>query len=238
VVIVGGCGRTGLALAIAFADRGARVVSYDISEPAVAAVSAARMPFAEPGAALPLERAVVTGALTASADPRIVRSAEHVIIAVPETDLERAAYLSQPSRGRHAACGTAGPEGWTPALTRAVRDCAADLRDGQLLVLRAVVSPGATAWLERFAAGLGLDVDVAYCPQRPGSLALTAPGPQLVASRTGRGRERASRLFGRLTRVQVPMTPEEAELATLVAGEWPYPAGSRGKRRATLPSSR
>ena len=47
VVVVGGCGRVGLPLAISLADRGARVAIYDVSEPAVAAGSAGRMPFAD-----------------------------------------------------------------------------------------------------------------------------------------------------------------------------------------------
>ena len=36
VVVIGGCGHVGLPLAIAFADRGARVGIYDVSEAAVA----------------------------------------------------------------------------------------------------------------------------------------------------------------------------------------------------------
>ena len=80
VVIVGGCGHVGLPLAIAFADRGARVVIFDISEAAVATVNAGRMPFDEPGAAPLLERAVAAGRLSASADPAVVATAEHVIV--------------------------------------------------------------------------------------------------------------------------------------------------------------
>ena len=38
VVVIGGCGHVGLPLAIAFADRGARVGIYDVSEAAVATV--------------------------------------------------------------------------------------------------------------------------------------------------------------------------------------------------------
>jgi UDP-N-acetyl-D-mannosaminuronic acid dehydrogenase len=50
VVVIGGCGHVGLPLALPFADRGAKVAIYDVSEAAVAAVNAGRMPFAEPGA--------------------------------------------------------------------------------------------------------------------------------------------------------------------------------------------
>ena len=77
-MVVGGCGRIGLPLAVALAGAGTRTAIYDVSAPAVAAVSAGRMPFAEPGAAVVLERVIAAGQLVASADPRIVGSAEHV----------------------------------------------------------------------------------------------------------------------------------------------------------------
>ena len=50
VVVIGGCGRVGLPLAIAFADRGAQVAMYDVNPAAVEQISNGRMPFAEPGA--------------------------------------------------------------------------------------------------------------------------------------------------------------------------------------------
>ena len=63
VVVIGGCGHVGLPLALAFADRGARVAIYDVSEKAVAAVNSGRMPFAEPGADEVLHRALGAGRL-------------------------------------------------------------------------------------------------------------------------------------------------------------------------------
>src|ERR1700676_3672681 len=72
VVVIGGCGHVGLPLALAFADRGAKVAIYDLSETAVAAVNSGRMPFAEPGADEVLHRMLSAGRLEASADPAIV----------------------------------------------------------------------------------------------------------------------------------------------------------------------
>src|SRR5450756_1578267 len=82
VVVIGGCGHVGLPLAIAFADRGARVSIYDVSQPAVDGVNAGRLPFDEPGAAPLLERAVAAGRLRASTDASVVGSAEHVIVVI------------------------------------------------------------------------------------------------------------------------------------------------------------
>ena len=80
LVVIGGCGHVGLPLAIAFADRGAQVAIYDVSESAVESVNAGKLPFDEPGAAPLFERAVATGRLRASTDPAVVGSAENVIV--------------------------------------------------------------------------------------------------------------------------------------------------------------
>src|SRR5438067_1975183 len=45
IYIIGGCGHVGLALGLAFADRGKRVILYDKNENAVHAITAKRMPF-------------------------------------------------------------------------------------------------------------------------------------------------------------------------------------------------
>src|SRR4030081_3305569 len=82
LVVIGGCGHVGLPLAIAFADRGARVGIYDVSAGAVEMVNAGRMPFSEPGAPPVLERVIADGRLEASADPAIVATAEHVIVVI------------------------------------------------------------------------------------------------------------------------------------------------------------
>ena len=123
VVVIGGCGHVGLPLALAFADRGARVGIYDVSQAAVDTVNAGRMPFAEPGAEEVLHRVPEAGRLEASADPAIVATAEHVIVVI----------------------GTPVDEHLNPdqtAITKALGGCSDYLRDGQLLVLRSTVFPG------------------------------------------------------------------------------------------------
>jgi UDP-N-acetyl-D-mannosaminuronic acid dehydrogenase len=206
VVVIGGCGHVGLPLAIAFASRGARVGIFDISEASVALVNSARMPFAEPGAAPALERAVAEGRLVASAEPSIVGTGEHVIVVV----------------------GTPVGENLEPdqsAVPNALAGCAGHLADGQILILRSTVYPGVTARVEKTVAGLGVEMDVAFCPERIAEgKAMTElfELPQIVSSRSSRGLERASRLFSKLTSSLVPMTPEEAELAKLFTNVWRY----------------
>jgi len=206
IVVIGGCGHVGLPLAIAFASRGARVGIFDISEDAVASVNAGRMPFAEPGAGPALAQAVAAGSLGASADPAIVATGEHLIVVI----------------------GTPVGENLEPdqsAIPNALQRCAGHLTAGQILVLRSTVYPGVTARVEKMIAALGVDIDVAFCPERIAEgRAMTElfELPQIVSSRSPRGLDRASRLFRALTPTVVPMTPEEAELAKLFTNVWRY----------------
>jgi UDP-N-acetyl-D-mannosaminuronic acid dehydrogenase len=205
IVIVGGCGHAGLPLAIAFAERGARVACYDISAHAIETVNDGRLPFCDPAAELPLQRVVTAGRLVASADPAVVATAEHVIVLI--------SGLDEHASGR--------PDSVRAALAR----CSDQFRDGQILILRSVVTPGTTAIAEKVIASRGIDMDVAFCPDRIAEgLAMSElfQLPQIVASRTARGLERASRLFSRLTPELIPMTVEEAELAKLFTNAWRY----------------
>ena len=147
MVVVGGCGHVGLPLAIALADRGAKVGIYDVSQAAVELVNGGELPFAEPGAGDVLKRVVAEGRLAASVSPATVASAEHVIVVI----------------------GTPVDEHLNPdqqAVPRALAGCAPYLRDGQLLVLRSTVYPGVTALVEKMIARLGVQIEVAFCPER------------------------------------------------------------------------
>ena len=206
VVVIGGCGHVGLPLALAFADRGAKVGIYDVSEAAVGMVNSGRMPFAEPGADEVLRRVLSAGRMQASYDSAIVGTAEHVVVVI----------------------GTPVDEHLNPnqmAINTALGACARYLRDGHLLILRSTVFPGVTALVEKMVAGLGLQIEVAFCPERIAEgQAMTElfELPQIVSSRTVAGTKRASALFERLTGKIVVMSPEEAELAKLYTNVWRY----------------
>jgi UDP-N-acetyl-D-mannosaminuronic acid dehydrogenase len=206
VVVIGGCGHVGLPLAIAFADRGATVGIYDVSQAAVDTVNGGRMPFAEAGADEVLRRVRDLGRLEASADPAIVATARNVVVVI----------------------GTPVDEHLNPnqvAITKALGGCSEHLRDGQILILRSTVFPGVTALVEKMIAGLGLQIEVAFCPERIAEgKAMTElfELPQIVSARTPEGIERASALFGMLTGKLVVLSPEEAELAKLFTNVWRY----------------
>jgi UDP-N-acetyl-D-mannosaminuronic acid dehydrogenase len=206
VVVIGGGGHVGLPLAIALADRGSKVVVYDISKAAVATINSGRVPFSEPGAEPVLQRVLASGQLTASTDAAVVGTARTVIVVI----------------------GTPVDEHLNPdpnAIPGALAECNSYFRDGQLLVLRSTVYPGVTALVERMVADLGIDMPVAFCPERIAehkAMEELFSLPQIVSSRSSVGRERAAMLFGTLTDTIVHLEPEEAELAKLFTNTWRY----------------
>lgn len=206
IVVIGGGGHVGLPLAIAFADRGARVVIYDISQQAVDMINNGELPFVEPGAEELLNKGLAAGRILASTDPAVVATAENLVVVV----------------------GTPVDEHLNPdprAIPRALAQCAPFFRDGQLLVLRSTVYPGVTALVERMIKELGVDIDVAFCPERIAehrAMIELFTLPQIVSSRTDQGLKRAESLFRLLTETLVPLEPEEAELAKLFTNSWRY----------------
>jgi UDP-N-acetyl-D-mannosaminuronic acid dehydrogenase len=206
VVVVGGCGHVGLPLALAFAARGLRVTSYDISAAAVAQVNSGVMPFQEPGADELLKECIESGRFDASDDPAVAGEAEVIVVVI----------------------GTPVDEHQNPdpdAVRRAVSEIADRFRDGQLLVLRSTVYPGVTRLVADYVASTGCNVDVAFCPERIAegkALVELYELPQLVSGITASASERASKLFRLLTDQIVEVEPEEAELAKLFTNAWRY----------------
>ncbi len=206
VVVVGGGGHVGLPLAIAFADRGLRVVIFDVNELAVKTILAGELPFREDGAVEVLRRVLAAGRLEASADPGVVSRGEHVVVVI----------------------GTPVDEHLNPdphAVPRALDGCKEFFRSGQLLVLRSTVYPGVTRRVEKLLGEQGVDVEVAFCPERIAegkAMEELFTLPQIVSARTPEVRERAGALFHTLTATVVELSPEEAELAKLFTNTWRY----------------
>jgi UDP-N-acetyl-D-mannosaminuronic acid dehydrogenase len=206
VVVVGGCGHVGLPLGVCLADAGLRVALYDIDAEVVALVRQGEMPFEEPGAPEVLRRVLENGSLEVTDDPGAIARGENVIVVI----------------------GTPIDEHLNPAahvVPDAIRDIGDQLRDGQLLILRSTVYPGVTALVEALIEQLGVDVDVAFCPERIAegrAMTELRELPQIVAARTPRAVDRARKFFHLLTEKTVELTPEEAELAKLFTNAWRY----------------
>jgi UDP-N-acetyl-D-mannosaminuronic acid dehydrogenase len=190
---------------LAFADRDLSVALFDTDASTVADVAAGMMPFEEPGATEILRR-VRGSRLIATTDRSVVARAEHVVIVVG-TPL-----------GEHL-----DPD-WT-AVSSTVIELADQLHNGQLLILRSTVYPGTTALVERKVSELGLQLGIAFCPERIAeghAIEEIFDLPQIVAAREEGTFQRAQDLFHVLTSKTVRLSPEEAELAKLFTNTWRY----------------
>jgi UDP-N-acetyl-D-mannosaminuronic acid dehydrogenase len=206
VVIFGGCGHVGLPLGLAFASAGLDTVLYDTNLHAVDLVRSGKVPHLEPGAPDLLRKTLDAGKLVATTEASAIARAEHVVVVV----------------------GTPIDEHLNPdpqAVVEALTEVDGELRDGQLLILRSTVFPGVTRMVERYVKRLGLQIDVAFCPERIAegkALEELRSLPQIVAARTHRAYERAAALFGLLANRMLRLTPEEAELAKLFTNSYRY----------------
>ncbi|MEM7139521.1 MAG: nucleotide sugar dehydrogenase [Actinomycetota bacterium] len=206
IVIVGGCGRVGLPLGIAFADRGLPVVLCDINDEAVATVNNGVMPFDEDGAQEVLDRVVANGMLRATTSPEVIAEARHVVVVI----------------------GTPVDNHLNPmqvAVLRSVDGLMDHLRDGQHLVLRSTVFPGVTALVAKAVADQGLRLDISFCPERIAegkALEELFDLPQIISGTSDSAVEIASYLFGHLTDSVIELGVEEAELAKLFTNCWRY----------------
>src|SRR3954467_15527622 len=124
-VAIIGCGRVGLPLALAFADRGKRTIGIEIDRERLTAVRDARMPFDEPGAQEVLERVTAAGAIAWSDRVVDAASAEHIVITLGTPSFSHIEIDMRDIRG-------------------ALDDLLPLLQPGHSVVLRSTVAPGTT----------------------------------------------------------------------------------------------
>jgi UDP-N-acetyl-D-mannosaminuronic acid dehydrogenase len=144
VCVVGGCGHVGLPLSLAFARAGLRVVISDIDERAVATLREGRMPFLEAGAE-PILREVIGRSLEVTTDPRAVGEARHVVVVI----------------------GTPVDEHLNPTfltMRRFFLRIRPHLVDGQCVILRSTVYPGATEKAHDLLIRNGNEICAPYRP--------------------------------------------------------------------------
>jgi len=205
VCVVGGCGHVGLPLALSFAASGLAVSIYDIDDRAVALVRSGQMPFVEAGAG-PILREVIGRSLDVANDPRLVGRSRHVVVII----------------------GTPVDEHLNPtfhAMRRFFVSLLPHLVDGQCVILRSTVFPGATAKVRDLIAATGRDIRVAFCPERVAeghALEEFATLPQIVSGCDERAVAMATSLFERISRSIIHLAPVEAELTKIFTNAWRY----------------
>ena len=206
IVIIGGCGHVGLPLGLAFARAGKKVVALDLDAQKVALANSGRMPFMDAGADELLPKVLRAGTFRCTTEAAVIREADVVITVV----------------------GTPLDEHLNPRFevySDLIDQDQSHLHKGQLLVLRSTVYPGTTERVARALARSGIEVDVAFCPERVAegvALEEITSLPQIVAGTSEKATRRAQELFRSLTQDVIVMQPLGAELAKLYNNAWRY----------------
>jgi len=199
-VAVIGCGRVGLPLALAFADRGLRVVGVDKDVALLAAIRAGRMPFDEPDAQTVLDRVDVSWSdLVADA-----ADARHIVITLGTPSFSHIEIDLSDIRG-------------------VLDDLLGHLRPGHALTLRSTIAPRTTEFVAGYLAKhrdfeIGAEVFVAHCPERiaAGRFFQEIVSLPCIVGGVGADSGRVvGALFGVFGTAIVQTTPVQAELAKI-----------------------
>ncbi len=206
VAIIGGFGHVGLPLAVSLAFRGKSVYALDIDPVRADSLSAGLMPFKEDGCEARLRDALGAERLEFGLDPHCVTRSDVAVIVVG-TPVDR--HLNPEFEPLQAML-----ESYLPYFKK-----------GQLVVLRSTVYPGTTDHLHRWLEERGVEVELAFCPERIAegkAIEELETLPQIVSAYTDEGRRRCRELFESLGCEVVEVTPIEAELAKLFSNVWRY----------------
>jgi len=206
ICVIGGCGHVGLPLSIALAERGKKVIVYDINTESVNTVRQGNMPFHEKGAGEMLQKVLADSTLKLSDSPNVISDSEIVIMII----------------------GTPVDEHLNPkfqVMIDSVNQCIPHFRNGQTLILRSTVYPGISERVNDWLREAGLAMNVCFCPERileGEAMAELYSLPQIISSFTPEGLQKCRDLFGLLTDELVEVQPTEAELAKLFTNVWRY----------------
>jgi len=194
----------GLPLAITFADRGLKTVIYDINEKTLARVARGEMPFLERGAELKLKKTLKNKKLLVSDNPRVISESEHIIIII----------------------GTPIDEFLNPRIQdihRTLKELQKYLKPGQTIILRSTIYPGTTRLVKNLVKNK--NIKVAFAPERVAqgyAIEELRSLPQIVSGVDKASALSAEKLFKKIARDVIVLSPEEAELAKLMTNAWRY----------------
>src|SRR4051812_2727065 len=203
-VAIIGCGRVGLPLALAFADRGLRTIGIEIDASRLEAVRSGRMPFDEPGGDEVLARVTAAGTIAWSDRVADAARAEHIVITLGTPSFSHIEIDMRDIRG-------------------ALDDLLPLLQPGHSLTLRSTIAPGTTEFVAGYLRkhrdlAIGSDVFVAHAPERIAAgrfFEEIVSLPCIVGGVGERSGEVVGELFGVFGAPIVQTTPIQAELAKI-----------------------
>lgn len=205
VCVIGGCGRVGLPLSIAFADKGLSVINYDLDKDRRDKVKSGIMPFLEEGSEEKLKR-VIGKNLKVVDSPYSITQSRFIIVTIG-TPVEE--HLNP----------------WYSAMVDFFKGLLPYIAEEQYIILRSTVYPGTAEKIDRLLKDSGSNVHVAFCPERiveGKALSELESLPQIVSAFDEQTIQVVSDLFRVLTKDIIVLEPIEAELAKLFTNAWRY----------------
>ena len=206
IAIVGGVGHVGLPFGVVLANKGFKVIAYDISTANVDLVNSGQFPFIESSGDVLLKNALENKTFEASSDPKSLLNSEIIILVI----------------------GTPVDEHLSPdpsAVIDHIKNILDFIVNAKLLILRSTLFPGVSEKALKLVKNIYPDLEVVYCPERileGKALEELTSLPQIIGADNEAAYLLAQEVFKTLGIKTLRTTFAEAELAKLFTNAWRY----------------
>lgn len=205
ICIIGGAGHIGLPLSIAFAEKGKKVIIYDLSEQNLNSIEKGEMPFIENGAEEILKK-VINKTLFTSRNAEVISKSKYIIVTI----------------------GTPVDEHLNPKfhdMKHFFDGILPYLNSDHIIILRSTVYPGLTEKIQLMLKKVYPTIEVCFCPERIAegkAMEELYSLPQIISGFDQKAIKEVELLFRLLTKDSIQISPVEAELAKLFTNSWRY----------------
>lgn len=205
--VIGGAGRVGLPLSVAFANKEIKTVLFDTNKEALNVIQEGSFPFMEKDGDIRLGEALKNHTLFFCNSPEVI-SESKFIIAIIGTPVDQ--HLSPDFH----------------SFIEVIEKYSNHFKDGQVLILRSTIYPGTSSKIKKIFEVKNKKVGVAFCPERiveGAAFDEIESLPQIISAFDGEVLNEVEALFKKITRGEIiRLDPMEAELAKLFSNAWRY----------------
>ena len=206
ITIIGATGHIGLPLSILFANKGFKVIGYDINSKDVEKANEGKMLFKEDGGAKEFKKAKKTNNLLFVDKPSKLMKGGDFLITV----------------------GTPVDEFMNPdikQIKKCINSILPFLNPNSLIILRSTVYPGTSEWLKKYLLKKKIKSDVAFCLERVvqgKTFEEIKSLPQIIAATSQKAKIKSAKIFKNISKKIIFCELKEAEYAKLFSNAFRY----------------